>query len=62
MPRLDDHIRDLCEQVSDAPEEQAVPIAKELRSAIHKKAQRIRQLAAKQLVQKKSAKELRKAG
>jgi len=62
MPRLDDHIRDLCKQVPDAADEEAVPIAKELRSAIHKKAQRIRQLAAKQLVQKKSAKELRKTG
>jgi len=62
MPRLDDHIRDLCKQVPDAPDKDAVPIAKELRRAIHKKAQRIRQLAAKQLVEKKSAKELGKAG
>jgi hypothetical protein len=59
--RLDDQIRDLCARVCAAPAEEQGPILSQLQSAIHKKIERLRKLAANNLLHGKNHKE-RRAG
>ena len=48
--RLDDRIRDLCDQVVNAPETEKRALLKELRSAIREKITRLREMAARKLL------------
>ena len=57
--RLDDRIRHLCAQVTKASNEEMENILQELLSAIHEKIERLRSLAANQLLVGKSVKERR---
>ncbi len=57
--RLDDRIRFLCAQVKEASNSQLETILQELLGAIHEKIERLRSLAAHQLLAGKGAKERR---
>jgi hypothetical protein len=57
--RLDDRIRFLCAQVKEASSGELETILQELLGAIHEKIERLRSLAAHQLVARKGAKERR---
>ena len=57
--RLDDRIRHLCVQVTKASNEELEAILQDLLSAIHEKIERLRSLAASQLLARKPAKERR---
>ncbi len=57
--RLDDRIRHLCVQVTEASNEELEAILQDLLAAIHEKIERLRSLAASQLLGRKSAKDRR---
>ncbi len=57
--RLDDRIRHLCARVTEASNEELEAILQDLLSAIHEKIERLRSLAASQLLDRKPAKERR---
>ena len=57
--RLDDRIRHLCAQVTEASTEEVEAILQELLGAMHEKIERLRSFAASQLLGRKPAKERR---
>jgi hypothetical protein len=57
--RLDDRIRQLCAQVTEASNDDLESILQQLLGAIHEKIERLRSLAASQLLAGKSAKDRR---
>ena len=57
--RLDDRIRHLCAQVTEASNEEVEAILQELLGAMHEKIERLRSFAASQLLGRKPAKERR---
>jgi hypothetical protein len=57
--RLDDRIRLLCAQVTEASNEEVEAILQELLGAMHEKIERLRSFAASQLLGRKPAKERR---
>lgn len=57
--RLDDRIRHLCTQITEASNEDLDVVLQELLGAIHEKIERLRSLAASQLLAGKSAKDRR---
>jgi len=57
--RLDDRIRHLCAQVAEASNGELEAILQELLGAIHEKIERLRSLAANQLLAGKRIKERR---
>ena len=59
--RLDDRIRHLCAQVSEASNGELEAILRELLAAIHEKIERLRCIAANQLLAGKRIKERRAA-
>jgi hypothetical protein len=58
--RLDDRINELCRQISDTPDAEVDPLLAELQAAIRKKIEMLRRMATMQLINGKSATELRK--
>jgi len=58
--RLDDRIKKLCRQISESPSADADPLLEELQAAIREKIETLRRMAAVQLIEGKSATELRK--
>ncbi|HEY6372973.1 MAG TPA: hypothetical protein VIX37_20515 [Candidatus Sulfotelmatobacter sp.] len=57
--RLDDRIRSLCAQVTEASNQELEAILQELLGAIHEKIERLRSLAVSQLLDRKPAQERR---
>lgn len=57
--RLDDRIRHLCAQVTEASNGELEAILQELLAAIHEKIERLRSLAASQLLGRRPVKERR---
>jgi hypothetical protein len=57
--RLDDRIRHLCARVTEASNDELEGILQDLLSAVHEKVERIRILAANQLLNGKTAKDRR---
>ncbi len=57
--RLDDRIRNLCAQIAEATDGELEAILQDLLGAIHEKIERLRSLAASQLLAGKSAKDRR---
>jgi hypothetical protein len=57
--RLDDRIRKLCAQITEASDGELEAILQDLLGAIHEKIERLRSLAASQLLGRKPAKERR---
>ena len=57
--RLDDRIRFLCAQITDATDGELEDVLQELLGAIHEKIERLRSLAASQLLRGKSARDRR---
>jgi len=57
--RLDDRIRQLCAKVAAAGEAEPEPLLQELLAAVHEKIERVRTLAAKQLLRREDYKERR---
>ena len=57
--RLDDRIRNLCAQITEATDGEQEAILQDLLGAIHEKIERLRSLAASQFLGRKPAKERR---
>jgi hypothetical protein len=57
--RLDDRIRHLCSQVTEASNGELEAVLQELLSAIHEKIERLRSMAAHQLLHRKPARDRR---
>jgi hypothetical protein len=58
--RLDDRITELCRQIADTHGPDADPLLEELQAAIREKIKMLRRMATMQLIDGKSATELRK--